>query len=95
MTEKHAAVTETQNADGSTTLSMKLSEMSIDQLEQVSQALGRQRDSIRDQMLHVRKLIDARVAEQNDAALRAQIAALQGQLSGTAPGAVIEASAQA
>lgn len=100
-----AVATTTENADGSTTLSLKLSEMNLDQLVQVNQALGRQRDKIRDDMLHIRGLIDKKLATQRVDAINAQIAHLvaerdgkplpdePGVIHGTAPGAVIEVKA--
>lgn len=105
MSENQPPVTETKNDDGSTTLSMKLSEMSLDQLVQVNQALGRRRDKIRDDMLHIRGLIDKKLTTQRADAINAQIARLEAERDGrplpaepgvvhaTAPGAVIEVKA--
>lgn len=98
-----AKPTTTQNADGSTTASFKLSEMSLGQLEQVNQALMHKREELREQQLHIRKLIDAKLEEKRVDEINDQIAALQAQRDGTgaaapvngvAPGAVIEAKAE-
>lgn len=96
-----AKPTTTANADGSATGSFKLSEMSLEQLEQVNQALMHKREELREQQLHIRKLIDARLEEKRVDELNAQISALQAQRDGkaagavdaVAPGAVIEAKA--
>ena len=92
-----AKPTRTEHKDGSVTESYKLSEMNVEQLTMLSQAVGRKIDALRDQRADLKKLIDAKLAKRNDAI--AQIAKLQASLSeeesvdGTAPGAVIEASA--
>ncbi|MGV3727724.1 hypothetical protein [Hydrogenophaga sp.] len=100
MKTKQAPVTVTKNADGSETHSMKLSEMSLDQLEQVNQSLGRQRDLIREQMLHIRGLIDKKLAAEREVAINAEIQRLQDLRDGkavdaSAPGVVIDASSSA
>lgn len=83
MSENQPPVTETKNDDGSTTLSMKLSEMSLDQLVQVNQALGRRRDKIRDDMLHIRGLIDAKVKGKLAEDINSQIRKLEALRDGT------------
>ncbi len=98
-----AQPTTTQNPDGSTTASFKLSEMNLEQLEQVNQALMRKREELREQQLHIRKLIEAKLEEKRVDDLNVQIAALEAQrdgkgapapVDGVAPGAVIEAKAE-
>lgn len=94
-TEDKAAVpTITQNEDGSTTQSYKLSEMSLDQLVMLNQALGRKKDEIRTQQLQLRVLIDKKTREQSVAHLRKQIEDIErGVINGEAPGAVLEVQA--
>lgn len=70
-----------------TTLSMNLDDLTLDQLVQVSQGLGRQADKIREQRAYLNQKIAQRLAagERNGQAAAADA---------EAPGAVIEASAQ-
>lgn len=98
MSTKEAQVTSTQNADGTTTLSLKLSEMSVDQLVKANQALGRQRDSINEQMRYINGLVAAKLKEQRVAHLKAEIAKIEAGVevppttrNAAAPGALIEA----
>jgi len=73
-----------------TTESVPLSSLSLDQLVQLSQGLGRKADAIREQRAHLKRLIDARLAAgERDG--DAQRTASDG--NATAAGAVIEASA--
>lgn len=69
-----------------TTESVALSDLTLDQLVQLSQGLGRKVDALREQRAHVKRLIDASLAagERN------------GQASGgdaSAPGALIDVKA--
>lgn len=90
-----ATPTVTKNADGSTTESYKISEMSLEQLVHVSQGLGRDIDKLREKRMVIRKLIEQKNAEGHNASIDAQIKKLQAQRHGTAPGAVIDATAKA
>jgi len=76
-----------------TTVSYKLSEMTVDQLVQVSQGLGHQIDKLRADRVHLGKLIAQKLRDQRVADLKAQIADLEAQVNAEAPGAVIEATA--
>ncbi|MFN7434122.1 MAG: hypothetical protein ACK5YV_16710 [Betaproteobacteria bacterium] len=82
----------TTNADGSTTFSVNLADMSLEQLVQVSQGLGRQIDKLRERRAYLRAKIDARLA----AGERTSVEAARSDASGdaTAPGAAIEAMAR-
>ena len=88
-----AKPTVTNNADGSVTESYKLSEMDVEQLVTLSQGVGRQIDKLRQQRADLKALIDKKLHEQRHASVKAEIARLQAQIDGDAPGAVIEASA--
>ncbi len=88
-----AKPTETKNADGSTTHSYKLSEMDVEQLVMLSQAVGRQIDKLREQRADLKVLIDKKIEEERRARLSDEIQRLQEKIDGEAPGAVIEASA--
>lgn len=87
-----AKATETKNDDGSITQSYKLSEMSVEQLAMVNQAIGRQIDKLREDRLKINELIKARIAKDRRDVAMAEIARLQAQVDGEAPGAVIEAT---
>lgn len=82
----------TTNADGGTTFSVNLADMSLEQLVQVSQGLGRQIDKLREQRAYLRAKIDARLA----AGERTSVEAARSDAGGdaTAPGAAIEAMAR-
>lgn len=82
----------TTNADVSTTVSVNLADMSLEQLVQVSQGLGRQIDKLREQRAYLRAKIDARLA----AGERTSVEAARPDAGGdaTAPGAAIEAMAR-
>lgn len=68
-----------------TTVSIPLGDLTLDQLVQLNQGLGRQIDKLRDQRIHLNKHIAQRLAagERN---------AEPGAGDAAAPGAVIEAS---
>lgn len=78
-----------------TTVSLKLSDMTLDELVALVQGWGREIDQRREWRAHVNKHIAARLAagERNAAPAEAAPAAEGGDAQ--APGAVIEASAQA
>lgn len=88
MSESQGNVSRSQNADGSTTLSMKLSEMSVEQLTEISQALGRKIDELKTQRHHLRSLIDVRLREGRKAEIIRQMASLKAELDATAPTAL-------
>lgn len=88
-----AKPTHTANADGSTTASYKLSEMSVEQLVMVNQGLGNQIDKLRADRLKTSELIAAKLVAERRAGVVAEIERLQKQIDGEAPGAVIDASA--
>lgn len=91
-----AVPTVTKNEDGSTTQSYKLSEMSLEQLAMLNQALGRKKDEIRQQQIKLRELMDKKAREERTAHLRRQIEEIERGaegLHGEAPGAVIEVQA--
>jgi FtsZ-binding cell division protein ZapB len=77
------------------THTIALDDMTLEQLVQLNQGLGRQEDDIREKRQHVRKKIDALLAAQERAGIQAQIAKLQGQLDATAPGKVLTVAASA
>lgn len=87
-----AKPTEVDNADGSTTATYKLSEMNVEQLVQVNQALGLKIDKLRADRLKLNDLIAKKLVAERRAGVVAEIERLQKQLDGDAPGAVIEAS---
>ncbi len=70
----------------STTISVKLDDLTLDQLVEISQGLGRQVDKLREQRAYLNGKIAQRLAagERNGQASTSDA---------TAPGAVIEASA--
>ncbi len=73
-----------------TTVSIKLSDMTLDELVQVSQGLGHQIEKLREQ----RRYLNARIAQRLAAGERngqAAPAPAEGAGDATAPGAVIEA----
>lgn len=74
-----------------TTESIPLSSLSLDQLVRLSQGLGRKADAIREQRAHLKRLIDARLAagERDGDAQRAAA----GGSDAAAQGVVIEARA--
>ena len=100
-----AKPTVTDNGNGTTTFSLKLSEMNLEQLEQVANSLQIQADKVREQRLYIRNLIDAKVKSKTTDDINAQIRRLEAirdgtplpdepnVVNGTAPGALIEASA--
>lgn len=75
-----------------TTESVPMSSLSLDQLVQLSQGLGRKADAIREQRAYLRRLIDARLAAgERDGG--AQPAAAGDGGDAAAQGAVIETRA--
>lgn len=72
-----------------TTVSLKLSELPLHQLVQLSQGVGHQIDQLREQRAHLKRLIAVRLAVGE----RESVSAAEGDA--TAPGAVIVASAAA
>lgn len=78
-----------------TTISLKPSEMTVEELVQVSQGLGHQIEKLRGQRAQLKELIANKLREQRVNDLKAQMAALQDQIDAEAPGAVIEARASA
>jgi hypothetical protein len=82
----------TTNADGSTTFSVNLADMSLEQLVQVSQGLGRQIDKLRERRAYLRAKIDARLAAST--LVRSPAARSDASGDATAPGAAIEAMAR-
>ena len=70
------------------TISVPLGELTLEQLVQVSQGLGREIDKLREQRAYLKAKIDARLA----AGERTSTELGQAQ-DATAPGAVIEAKA--
>ena len=79
-----------------TTFSIPLDELSLEQLVQVSQGIGRQIDSLKAQRAHLKAKIDARLnaGERTSVLLIAQAQAeVAGGGDAVAPGAVIETSA--
>lgn len=88
----------TQNDDGTTTASIPLSSMSLEELVQISQGLGRKRDQISDQMRYIRGKINERLAmgeRESSNAMKAAAAdaPAESPVDGVAPGSLIEASA--
>lgn len=77
------------------TVSKKLSEMPVEQLVQVSQALGHQIEKLRADRAHIKALIDQKLAEEPVRRLEAELAGMKARVNGVAPGAVIEAGVQA
>lgn len=84
-------------AVGVTTESVHIDDLSLEQLVQLSQGLGRQRDKIDQQMRYLRNVIAERLAcgerESVNATRAAREAALKaagGTVDAAAPGAVIE-----
>lgn len=77
------------------TVSKKLSEMPVEQLVQVSQALGHQIEKLRADRAHIKALIDQKLAEEPVRRLEAELAEMKARVNGVAPGAVIEAGVQA
>lgn len=69
-----------------TTASAKLSELSLEQLVQLSQGLGHQIDKLREQRLHLKVLIDKRLAAGESES--------KSGADATAPGATIVATAK-
>ena len=80
---KHEA---TDNGDGTTTVSIKLDDMTLDQLVQLSQGLGHQVEKLRQQ----RAYLNAKIAQRLAAGERNQPA----DGDAVAPGAVIEAKTE-
>lgn len=71
----------------STAASINLSEMSLEQLVQLSQGLGRKIDALREQRAYLAGKIAERVAKGE------RTSAEPGEIDATAPGAVIDVSA--
>lgn len=71
-----------------TTTSVPLSELTLDQLVQLSQGLGRQLDAIREQRAYLKAKIDERLAAGERNAIGPDADG-----NATAPGAVIEVKA--
>ncbi len=67
-----------------TTTSIPLSELSLEQLVQLSQGLGRQIDALREQRAYLKAKIDERLAKGERTASDA------GVINASAPGAVID-----
>lgn len=79
----------------SQTISVNLDDMSLDELVMLSQGLGHDIDRLRAKRAHVAALINSRVkVEQRDALIREAEERLA-SISGEAPGAVLDATAQA
>jgi hypothetical protein len=70
-----------------TTTSIPLSELSLEQLVQLSQGLGRQIDALREQRAYLKAKIDERLANGE------RTASDVGVINASAPGAVIDVSA--
>jgi hypothetical protein len=81
-----------------TTVSKKLSEMSLEELVMLNQGLGREVDKLREQRAHVNKLIASHIHAKQRQGVEEQIARLRGQLApagdAEAPGAEIEVQAK-
>lgn len=75
----------------STTVSIKLDDMTLEQLVQVSQGLGREIDRMREQRAHLKAKIDARLAAGERTCLEISQPAASGDA--VAPGAVIDTAA--
>lgn len=78
-----------------TTVSLKISDMTVEELVQVSQGIGHQIEKLRSDRAYLKRAIDAKLQQQHSDAIKAQVAALQAQLGAVAPGAVIDASSAA
>lgn len=76
-----------------TTTTYKISEMTVEQLEMVSQGLGHQIDKLRQDRAQIAGLIKKKLAEREAEELQAQIDELVARKNAVAPGAVIEAAA--
>lgn len=86
---KHTA---TDNGEGTTTLSVKLDDMTLEQLVQVSQGIGHQIDKLKAQRAYLKAKIDQRLAAGERTSV--ELAPKPAEGDAVAPGAVIEASAQ-
>lgn len=75
-------------------VSKKLSEMPVEELVQVSQALGHQIEKLRADRAHVKQLIDQKLAAEPLRRLEAELADMKARVNGAAPGAVIDAGTQ-
>ncbi len=97
MTNPQATAVITNNSDGSQTHSIKLSEMSVEQLAMINQALGRKIDELRAQRAMIRELTERRLEADRMEAIRVQMAKLQaeidGVVDGTASGATVDLTA--
>jgi hypothetical protein len=84
------------NTTATTTVSLNLDDMSLDQLVQLQQGLGRQIDKLRDQRAYLNGKIAQRLAagERNGQPAQAEEPA-EGRVDGVAQGVVIEADAKA
>jgi hypothetical protein len=71
-----------------TTFSIQLDELTLEQLVQLSQGIGREIDKLREQRAYLKAKIDARLAGGERTSTDPTLAQ-----DATAPGAVIEASA--
>lgn len=88
-----AKPTMSKDAAGNSIESYKLSELSVEQLTQLSQAVGHKIDKLRADRIKLNELAAKKRDEERKAVVKAEIARLQASLDGEAPGAVIEASA--
>jgi hypothetical protein len=84
------------NTTATTTVSLNLDDMSLDQLVQLQQGLGRQIDKLRDQRAYLNVKIAQRLAagERNGQPAQAEEPA-ESRVDGVAQGVVIEADARA
>ena len=84
-------MTENPAMSESTTVSIQLADMSLEQLVQVSQGLGREIDRLREQRAYLKAKIGARLAAGERTSVELAPQADAGDA--VAPGAVIEVSA--
>jgi DNA-binding GntR family transcriptional regulator len=78
-------------SEQNTTVSIALDELTLEQLVQVSQGLGREIEKLRAQRAHLKAKIDARLAAGERTSI--ELAPRPADGDALAPGAVIEASA--
>lgn len=81
------------NGDGTTTVSINLADMSLEQLVQVSQGLGREIDKLREKRAYLKARIEQRLAQGERTSV--ELAPQPAKGDAVAPGAVIEASTSA
>ena len=78
-----------------TTVSLKLSEMSVEQLVQMSQGLGHDIERIREKRAYLKVLIDQGLVAEHRAALMAEaeatLSAVSGRVNAEADGVILEA----